>query len=37
MKTGQLILYKSETIFFKNDTKNVVEKLFPEPSFKNQN
>ena len=26
-----------ETFFLKNDLQNVVEKLFPNPSLKNQN
>ena len=34
MKFGQLIEY---SIFLKNHTQNVVEKLFPDPSPKNQN
>ena len=28
---------KKKTFFWKNDTQNVVEKLFPDPFLKNQN
>ena len=37
MKFGQLIEYNMKTNFLKNHAKNVVEKLVPDPSLKNQN
>ena len=38
MKFGQLIEYNMKNIFFlKSHTKNVVEKLLPDPFLKNQN
>ena len=38
MKFGQLIDYDVTNVFFlKNDTHNVVEKVFPDPFLKNQN
>ena len=37
MKFGQLIEYNMRDFFLKNDTQNVVEKVFPEPFLKNQN
>ena len=36
MKFGQLIEYNL-TFFLKDHTQNVVEKLFPDLSLKNQN
>ena len=35
MKFGQLIDYNRELFLLKNDTKNVVEKLVPNPFLKN--
>ena len=37
MKFDQLIEYNMRDIFLKNHTRNVVEKLFPDPFLKNQN
>ena len=37
MEIGQLIEYNVKSICLKNDTQNVVEKLFPDPFLKNQN
>ena len=37
MKFAQLKRYDIRNIFLKNLTKNVVEKLFPDPFLKNQN
>ena len=37
MKLGQLIEYSMRNIFLKNNTQNMVEKLFPDPLLKNQN
>ena len=37
MKFGQLLEYNMRSIFLKNRTQNVVEKLFPDPFPKNQN
>ena len=37
MKFGQLIKKTLDTIFLKNHTQNVVEKLFPGPFLKKQN
>ena len=38
MKYSQLIKYNIEKHFFlKNHTQNVVEKISPDPSLKNQN
>ena len=37
MKFGQLTEYTVRYIFLKNHTENVVEKLFPDSSLKNQN
>ena len=36
LKFGQLIKYKIKTFFFKNHTKNVVGKLFPDHFLKNK-
>ena len=35
IKFGQLIEYNMKNICLKNLTQNVVEKLFPDPFFKN--
>ena len=37
MKFDQLIEYYMRNIFLKNHMQNVVEKLFPDTSIKNQN
>ena len=37
MKFGHLIEYNVWNILVKNDTKNVLEKLFSDPYLKNQN
>ena len=37
MKLGQLIEYNMRNIFLKNDTLNVLEKVFPDSFLKNQN
>ena len=37
MKLGQLIEYNIRSIFLKNHTQNVMEKLLPDPFLKNQN
>ena len=37
MKFGQLIEYNVRNIYHKNHTQNVAEKLFSDPSLKNQN
>ena len=37
MKFGQLIEYNMRNIFLKNHAQNVMEKLVPDPSLKNQN
>ena len=37
MKFGQLIGYKMETFFLKNQTQNVIEKVSQIPLKKNQN
>ena len=37
MKFGQLIEYNIRSIFVKDHTQNVEEKLFPGPYIKNQN
>ena len=37
MKFGQLIEYNMKTFFLKNNTQNVVEKLFPDTFLKNEN
>ena len=34
---GQLIEFNMRNIFLTNHTQNAVEKLFPQPSLKNQN
>ena len=36
MEFGRLIEYNVKTFFFKNHTRNVVEKLFPYPFLENQ-
>ena len=36
MKFGQLIEYNMRNIFLRNHTKNVEEKLFPDPFLKSQ-
>ena len=37
MKFGQLMKCNLNNIFLKNQSQNVVEKLFPDPFLKNQN
>ena len=37
MKFGQLIDYNMRNIFLKNDTQNMVEKVFPDSFLKSQN
>ena len=37
IKFGQLIEYDMRSIFLKNHTQNVAEKLLPGPFLKNQN
>ena len=37
IKFGQLIEYNMRSIFLKNHTQNVAEKLLPGPFLKNQN
>ena len=37
MKLGQLIEYNMRNFLFKNNTPNVVEKLFPDIFLKSQN
>ena len=37
MTFGQLIEYNIEIFLLKNHTRNVVEKLSPDPFLKNQN
>ena len=37
MTFNQLLEYTWETFFLKTDTQNLLEKLFPDPSLKNQN
>ena len=36
MKFGQLLEYNMKNILLKNDTQNMLEKLFPDPYLKNQ-
>ena len=37
MKFDQFIEYNMKTFFLKNHIRNVVEKLFPDPSLKSKN
>ena len=37
MKFGQLIDYNMKTFFLKNNTQNVVEKLYSDTFLKNEN
>ena len=35
MQFGQLLEYNMKTLLLKNHTQNMVEKIFPDPFFKN--
>ena len=37
IESGQLIEYNVRKILVRNDTQNVVKKLFPDPLLKNKN